>query len=777
MERRIRLLGLLPADGAGELATELCLGPTGVWLVAADSRFVGRVQDAGDSSRIRYEEGRLRDRLLVDGVALTVPSGKAASVRNLLAQGRLRRNGYRGRPLVLPADRYVEAQGEPTRELVSALVPPSDVLVSLIALGKSALSKSELGASVPETKSLLVSAERITIFTLSELGDLRVCPLAAAELALEAHEGTCHLRAAGDRIPVSQRKALLLAEVLELCELASQRRLYEAARRLSLPREREPRAPRVRELLRAASDRGHLEARIALAFLRSEVEGAAAAHSEISASVGALREAELPESLVADVFTSWNFSAGAGRTVVTLLTAFGSDAEPWAIALHRRLHSAGHNPDAALGDLELAEHELASGEPARARALAQARLTQLSADEDTVLAPERASAARLTRVRLYEVLRREAERRGWSDVQALGSLARLEPSNPSRLTALANAPGETATERYLSERAAKALLCLLPDGLEGSGSQDGNRPFETLQAGKLDQHLRHPLARGGRLATRLSELVATTPEPDLGFLRDFCEALSGERHPEAARALARATRLFSLPSVRAYVSHGARSVGMRVFGAREPFVLVGQSHLAESGAGTLRAGELEFAFAAELSHLAFGHQRVTASEVWMGAAGKTRDALMAIGTVVPLLAELGGVRAQKLLTRLAPEAIGRAAEGALKLEQLFGPTQTQKPALGQPNEELIAAHRLVQLSADRAGLIACQELGPALRAMLLLRTEYWEILSLTRDKGLIEALFANATGPAYDDLRVRVRALIAFYLSADFEVLVSDPAT
>ena len=165
-----------------------------------------------------------------------------------------------------------------------------------------------------------------------------------------------------------------------------------------------------------------------------------------------------------------------------------------------------------------------------------------------------------------------------------------------------------------------------------------------------------------------------------------------------------------------------------------------------------------------------------ATEVWTGAAGKTREALAALGLVLPLIGELGGVRAQRVLARITPEAVLRAAEGALKLEDWLGLGRPAAHALGQHNEDLIAAHRTVQLSADRAGLIACRDLGAALRAVLLLRNEYRSFLEASRERGLFGVLERDpADNPALADLRIRARALVAFYLSTDFAVLTREP--
>lgn len=779
VERRIRLIGTLPAESTGPLAAELCLGANGAWVVATAGRFVGRAVDASDPASVRYERGRLRDRLVLGGTLLTVPAGKARQVRTLLALGRLRRAGHTGGSLPASFDRYHERIDEPAQALAAALCGGAEALIALVTLHRGEPCVSELGADVSRSTYLLLAADALQLFSVSELGDVEVRRVAADDLGLSHRDGEARLGLGDIDVPVAPRSAARIAELLEIAKLPAPERLHEAARRLWLGRKRDEGSGRVRDLLRAAAERGHTPSRFALALVSAELQGGRGLAPGLPELLQALRASALPADALTSTFQRWEFSPELGRTLVTLLSAFGAEAEPWAVTLHRALHAS--RPDAdATADLELAEHELATGEPTRARALAAARLEKLGPDDGAGLVARSANPTQLVRQRLHDVLRREAERRGEADVRALAALARLDPSNPARLTALSAAASASpnADERRLGERAARVLAALEPEGLDASAPGPTELP-EPLRPSELEERVRHPLARGsGRIAARLSELVAATPEPDLGFLRDFCEELSSNRHPDAARALGRAARLLGLGQVRAYVSHGARSVGTRVFGAREPFVLIGQSHLVDDGPLTLRGAELDFALTAELSHLAFGHQRVTAAEVLTGAAGKTRDALVALGVVLPFVGELGGPRAQRVLARLTPEALARAAEGALKLEKWFGTVRARESGLAQRNEELIAAHRLVQLSADRAGLIAAGDLVAAFRAMLLSRSEYHELLAESRRRGLLVALGDERTDtPARADLRVRLRALIAFYLSSDFDVLTARAAS
>jgi hypothetical protein len=780
VERRVRLGGKLSAAGGAELPVELCLTPQGAWLVAAEGRFVGHSIDAADTSRLRYERGNLRDRLLLDGRALNVPTGRAAEVRRSLALGRLRRDLPGPSPVgqSWPLDRYLEIVDDPLWELACRLLSGEDVLIALCRASEGEMS-SAFGATVRSLGAFVLSAERAFVVVLSELGDRQVSEFESTRLRLEAVDGVGELGDDRTRLPIADKSRALFAELIELTPLSAAERCLEAARRLWLAREAKSRPERPAALTRVARERGHAMAGMFELALLLELALPLPPRAQFAAAIAALRQQATTAEELTRAFARWQFAAATGRELVAQLGLLGAEAEPYALAVHRATHAGAAAPELSspvLWDVELAEHELRAGEPSRARQLAEARLAALGPDEDAVLAPERATAVHVERVRLYEILSREASAQGAADVRALSALARLEPSSEARLLGLARADSAEPLDRRFIARAERALACLAAGGLD-TRADLASALSTPLDRAALDQRVRHPLARGsGRLAARLSELIASVPEPDLGFLKDFCEELTESHYPDATRALRRAAHLLGLPPVAAYVSHGARSVGLRAFGSGEPFVLVGERHLSADSPYALRGSELDFALGAELAHLAFDHQRVTAGEVWAGAAGKTRDALVLFSMLVPVVREIGGPRAQRWLGRLSAEALERAAGGAARLPELFGRSAAAaSPALGQRNEELIAAHRLVQLTADRGGLVIAGDLAAALRAVLLTRADYRELLDAAREQGLMPALNGRrSASPAFADLLLRVRALIAFYLSADFDALTPE---
>lgn len=778
VERRLRLGGKLSAAGAGELSVELCLTPQGAFLVAADGRFLGLSIDVAEPGRLRYERGSLRDRLLVDGRELQIPTGRGAELRRAIALGRLRRD-LPARPQAMalwPRDRYLELDDEPIAELAWRSLAQDDALIALCRASENE-TQSALGATVRRHTYFALSAERALLVSLSELGDREVLTLDEQQLRLDPGPETLAVSDGSARFSIGDKSRALFAELLELARLPAAERLCEAARRLWLARDGKPERPST--LVAAAIARGHALAGLLALALSIELEHPLPARADFAAAVAAVRAAAMPTDELTRSFRRWQFSSKTGRELVAQLGLLGAEAEPCALAVHRAAYDARglHESTLVLWDVELAEHELRAGEAERAQRLAEKRLKALAPDEDAVLSPERATSVHLERVRLYELLSRAASARGATDVRALAALARLEPASEARLLGLARADSTDAVDRRFIQRAEHTLSCLSPGGLDAARTLPVSVLNVPLDRAALDQRVRHPLARGsGRFAARLSELIASVPEPDLSFLRDFCEELTEAHYPDASRALARAASLLGLPPVAAYVSHGARSVGLRAFGSREPFVLIGERHLSAEGPYTLRGPELDFALGAELCHLAFDHQRVTAGEVWAGAAGKTRDALVLLGFALPAIAELGGPRAQRLLGKLSAEALERAAGRAARLPEFFGRNNdVQNPALGQRNEELIAAHRLVQLTADRGGLVVAGSLAASLRAVLLTRADYREVLDAAQERGLLPALAARRTAsPAFANLLVRVRALIAFYLSPDFDALAGE---
>ncbi len=506
----------------------------------------------------------------------------------------------------------------------------------------------------------------------------------------------------------------------------------------------------------------------------------------------------------------------------------------WALPLHQAIRDRVHQGADALerleSDIALAEHLVFSGERARAASLLEPLLDGLPrADLIEVLPPEGADLTRgeggdATRLRVLELL---VAARGdeAADPGTLAALARNQPLVPHRLESLAQADagGRQA-------RAAVAARCLRPGGLclhSGGLSESPQLEDARIRALPDEQipHLHHPIAQGGGTMGKLQAALARVSPPDHGVLRDYCERIS-TRHGEAPRVIAEASRLLGMDPVPAFVSRGERRVGLRSHEEPSPFMLIGGAHLDPDSPHHFSPGELRFAVGAEIAHIKFQHSRVTSSDVWGGIWDKGTMALGAAATLLPFLryvpidlvgrertaravgvlipnawlkkiydAEAGAALASQLggdLGKLgnAGASVADSASGALDkvktaadklLPDGIGPAAPETD-VGLEVRHWVAAHRVMQLSADRTGLVLCGDLRAALRAIFLQHSRLLPQLERAETEGLHAILGTHTEDGAlaFPELATRVAGLVAFWLSDEYAALrqaaVADPA-
>jgi len=303
-------------------------------------------------------------------------------------------------------------------------------------------------------------------------------------------------------------------------------------------------------------------------------------------------------------------------------------------------------------------------------------------------------------------------------------------------------------------------------------------PRGALAADLIETRLTHPLARGqNSLVAGAQKLIALSPEPDHVALKDYCEALDARQQPEAKRALDAARLAFTLPDLLAYVSRGKKSIGLRGYEGKPPYVLLGKEHLDPTSAYCMTETELAFAIGVEALHLRLGQARLTSNEVWAGAWSHTKGGVELVLGLLPLLKGLPlAVSVTKFLDKIPEPAVRRGLEALVRLEhrqrKAAVDANDAPSALSHINEDLVAAHRVMQMSADRAGLVLSGDLRSSLRGMLLVRPDTRVLLDALVERDLVTALLDSEIEPALQrDLIVRVVALLHFFGSDDYRAL------
>jgi len=267
--------------------------------------------------------------------------------------------------------------------------------------------------------------------------------------------------------------------------------------------------------------------------------------------------------------------------------------------------------------------------------------------------------------------------------------------------------------------------------------------------------------------------------------------------------------------VEVFISRGTHRVGLEAYEGMPPLLLVGAQHLEPDDPAYLDLQALQFVVASELAHLWFKHKRVTAADVRDGLFDKTGSFLGYASTVLQMVPAkqiagvLGTQKTYLLVSRLVPSGvlkrvlgvgegqsfarhvapnldrllqagaqqaegmgavIGRAKKPAARLLPHATASISGEQALGTQHRRLIDPCRVMAYTADRAGLLLCDDLGASVRAIFLSAPEYSAELSVVQRFGLARALARRDDGGRLlnEELVLRICALINFYLSDDY---------
>jgi hypothetical protein len=779
IERRLRLSGSLEPDAAGSSLLELALTPTGLWLASTASATASSPASVTASSpavllplhEARYVAHALRaDRLEVAGASLSIPLARKREAREMFALGQLRRVSLS--PGVIDfSGRYLDVPSVVAQAVVRAWLMPGELLLAALPTQPDRASNKSAGATREAAQLFVMSDQRLALLGWGELGDWSELSLAAGALELERSRGRRFVR----RAEVSWHPSgnfERFAELDRACASSSSARILELCRlvqRHTLPEQQ----AELRSLFAELERRGDVTARVAQLLARLDTEPEVACVLDLS-RLGPVELASLAQTWV-----DWQLSEALAARLLSALLQLGQaqHALPLRRALWQRQLASALDAGARLAlDLEYARFARDWGAADLAAALLEQRRIELG--PLSLLGAGGVGPAQ--HIELLDLLFELAPAASAARREAALELAQLDPLSPERFARLgATLSGGAA------ERARECFEVLSAQVFAPRGPAPGAECGEPRPLGKelVESRVPHPLVRGGMpLFSLLQRAILNSKSPNSDTLREYCERLEGSASP-ASRALAHATTALGLRRVEAYISRGLRDIGVRAFEADPPFVLVGGRHLDESSPYHLTYDELCFALGAEIAHLRLGHTRSSSSDLWLGALDKSRQGVELLIGVVPLLH--GWKLAGHVLQHASPfeqhPLLRRAWEAASLLQ---GPAsrsvaaRLRRPArldadLTAANEELLVAHRLMQLSADRAGLVIAGSLQGAVRAILLTRADYASLREPDPQLALLTALEqeVSAGSSAFIDLSVRIGALCAFYVSEDYATL------
>lgn len=761
-----------------------------VWLAASAQGLSLVVTDADgtvfplEPSALRYRERLLEDELIAFGETFFVPTGKGEAATKLVALGRLLPRA--AAPRSLSDRRHVRLRDDKDGAAIASLLEPEEVLLVWLPTATPRRFQCAILGAVEAPFALLITDQRCALVGISDAGEIKTLPLPRRSLEIQSKFGRDEVRAADLVFDAPTKTEARFAEIKDLPALDGTARIREVARLDFESRDRsdttlEEAGPLLRELLSRHDPVSVLVAScVSIPIVRR------VGVDERNRAARLLAQQDPRGDVIGELYDAWHLTLDEGVALLEGLLA-EVDIRPSAVILHRNIHrdlvkgSTGFARAAI--DIAFAEHLVEAGLYVEAEDLLLERLAHLPSEAlADLLPPNKAdltagAGGQAFRIRLLELLSL-AKGRGKPHLATVAELARLQPLVPERVHALADlADGD------LLRGARQVLSILAPGGLSPLDDDVKSAPdarIHKLLDEVVFERMRHPSSRSGHVLDRIQSFIADANVPNHSALTKFCERLvdGDAHHRDAGAALADATFAFGIKGVSGFVSRGDRAVGVRAYEGRPNFVLIGGEHLKEEGPFTLHPWELRFAIASEIAHLRYGHTRVTSSEVWEGAWKKGKASVSFVVGFLPVLSGWSVAdRLADLLRKASKSPVGRVLKGVDVTERAIqqvggsGGAAAASPALiGSRSADLIAAHRAMQLTADRAGLLFCADIGAAIRAIFLEDPETQAELSVAIKHGLAEVLGRRDEGGEilYQGLAIRVCALLSFYLSDDY---------
>ncbi len=491
---------------------------------------------------------------------------------------------------------------------------------------------------------------------------------------------------------------------------------------------------------------------------------------------------------------TWKVSLNDTITILRLLVKLKEHTEQLAVLLpfHREIREQFlqankrnyQNPEVILLELQFCEYLLAAGENEEAIVLLDTLRSNLPDETLADLLPP--SDANLSeheggppiRVNLLELMIRA---KGIHEAhKEVIELAQLQPLYKQRLNSLV----KYLQNDRIVRRAKEVIRILASDGMAPYYSlTDEKGLYSTLPTEVIHEKLVHPATQSKGAFHSLKEWVASVPVPDYSHLKQYTEQLGNHPlHSTYQEILADIQVAFNMPGVEAYIARGEKSVGIQAFEGNPSFIIIGNNHLEEKSVFYMTPLEMRFALGAEMAHLYFKHARITSQDVWQGAWQKGKivldTLLMSTGTLQALSGVLGKTATLGNLLRRTEKISMVASTGNELLSWLRATTETysnpkeEREILPQA-EQLLATSRLLQLTADRSGLLMCGNLHAVIRAIFLTQRAFVAELPVVQRYGLTEVITRqNSAGEyVFQHLAIRLASLISFYLSEEFDQL------
>lgn len=429
-----------------------------------------------------------------------------------------------------------------------------------------------------------------------------------------------------------------------------------------------------------------------------------------------------------------------------------------------------------LFDTVYSEFLIDAGKPDEAVKILEKRLKKLPDESISDLLPEPETdltgdqSGQLLKVKVFELLAKAGEKPKEQKLK----IARLQPLNKKRLDPLRQA--EQKDER------AEHLFELLYSPIEPKSAEipQPQQPKEKV----FNKQLRHPFTTKGGSFYSLQKWLSKLNSDNYDTVKNYTEKLDNEKYPSVFSDLNKIKHAFSLPDLEAYVARGDKSKEVIAYEGNPPFVIIGADFIEAENRAKLNPAELRFALASEAAHVFFKHTRITSTDVWRGAADKGYLFLDTLIHLIPLaglvgkaVQNVGEVHKLSKIFKISDKmkSAGDVFAGAISLAGFYKKISKNKTK-DRDRQNLLAASRLMQYTADRAGLLFAGSMSDSVSALIKTNKKYSKSAEEIKQGALHNYLLKSGDNGHLknQEFALRIAALASFYLSDEYLLLQKE---
>ncbi len=352
-----------------------------------------------------------------------------------------------------------------------------------------------------------------------------------------------------------------------------------------------------------------------------------------------------------------------------------------------------------------------------------------------------------------------------SNTKELLELAELQPMVPDRLTHLITSD--------IQSKNAKEILSLL---MSNTWFDTETAHIDTIKKTYDKEQLFNLVVpdcfkEAKTFMDSFANLIAHVTPPDYKQVTTFSEKLTETNYLEAYQVLEELTNQLQMSKPECYIGNGDFSKGIIGVEDIPNFLILGKAHLEKDNPFYFTRNELKCNLAQELTHILFGHTRLTSKDVWRGAKNKGMNVAGVLLVALPMVSTVGNYAGKFIdmtkYTKLfsGVETVTNVVEKGQSAFE-YGEKITDKFTSGNKESELLATSRLMEISADRVGLLVTGDLKSCLLALLKNMNDFEVASQQIRENGLYTYLSQqNENGEfIHQELIIRVKTLFNFYL-------------